>query len=161
MTQDGYTTSSIDVKSMIENDGLSSFKIVKIKFFKTSIEASVYETRFLKKVNAASNNRFINKSNGAEKFRCIGPLSEEHKQKLRIANVGKRLSEEHKRKISIAMRGRKLSPENIEKIRQASIGRTQSDVVREKHRKANIGKKHTAEAREKMKKRWEERKKNS
>jgi len=48
------------------------------------------------------------KMSEAQKGKVKGPLSEEHKEKLRLANVGKTLSEEHKRKISEAHVGKSV-----------------------------------------------------
>lgn len=46
----------------------------------------------------------------------LGPMSEEHKEKLRIANIGKKHTEEAKAKVSKANKGRKHTPEAMEKI---------------------------------------------
>lgn len=50
-------------------------------------------------------------------------ISEDQREKLRIANAGKTLSEEHKLKISAALRGKKYSPEVVEKIRAGNKGK--------------------------------------
>ena len=46
----------------------------------------------------------------------LGPMSEEHKNKLRIANIGKKHTEEAKAKVSKANKGRKHTQEAMEKI---------------------------------------------
>lgn len=60
----GYKTSSRYVHALIEEDGLSSFVINRIRTFRTIDEAISYEQRFLTKVNAMNNDTFINMSNG-------------------------------------------------------------------------------------------------
>lgn len=60
MTEDGYKTSSNTIHKLIIENGLDSFSIRKLKIFDTPNEAYEYETRFLKKVKARSNNKFIN-----------------------------------------------------------------------------------------------------
>lgn len=59
----GYYTSSKYVKNLIESDGISSFKIRIIKNFSFGIDAYNYETKFLNKVKARTNSKFLNKHN--------------------------------------------------------------------------------------------------
>lgn len=86
-------------------------------------------------------------------------LSEEHKEKLRIASIGNKYSlgykhsDEHNKKISeslkgennpmygktSAMKGRHHTEDSIEKIRKANLGRVFSEETIEKMRKNNIG----------------------
>lgn len=68
MTSGGYKTTSKVVKQLIESDGLDSFKVLKIKHFKTAEEALWYESKFLIKVNAATNSKFLNRQNGGKNF---------------------------------------------------------------------------------------------
>ena len=70
LKENGYITSSNLVKTIIEYEGLESFTIAKLKIFDNPQKAYDYETRFLKKVNAAKNNRFFNLHNN------IFPLGE-------------------------------------------------------------------------------------
>jgi hypothetical protein len=56
----GYFTSSHSVHKLIEADGKDSFEIIRIKTFELGAEAFEYESRFLKKVKAASNKAFLN-----------------------------------------------------------------------------------------------------
>jgi hypothetical protein len=85
MTEKGYQTTSKIIKNLILNDGLDSFKILRIKHFETSEEAINYETRFLVKVDAANNIMFYNRHNGGKNFVNRGgyKLSESTKQKMR------------------------------------------------------------------------------
>jgi len=63
MKEGGYTTSSNKIKKLIRENGLSLFKIVKIRTFHTAIKAQNYETRFLKKIDARNNLKFYNVHN--------------------------------------------------------------------------------------------------
>ena len=64
MTDGGYTTSSELVKERIRESGLSRFKIRKITEMKDGVYAQLYEHRFLWKVKAPSNPRFLNQNYG-------------------------------------------------------------------------------------------------
>ena len=91
MTECGYQTSSKIVKSIIAKHGVESFEILRIRHFDDSRSALIYEARFLKKVNAKENDRFLNLSNGDGKFSTIGvsfPLCETARQKIGKANRG-------------------------------------------------------------------------
>ena len=63
MTEDGYQTTSREIKGLINLHGLDSFEVVRIRHFSSGKEAYAYETRFLRKVKAKRNPRFHNKSN--------------------------------------------------------------------------------------------------
>ncbi len=76
MLEDGYTTSSNLINSIISKYDLSIFIIRKIRTFNTGDEAYEYETKFLRKINAKSNPRFYNTHNndllpayGSKKFK--------------------------------------------------------------------------------------------
>jgi hypothetical protein len=85
MTKFGYQTTSKVVHKIIESEGLSSFKIRKIKHFTSSLEALSYENRFLLRVNAAKNSNFLNRHNGGKCFCNDGgyKLSSSTKQKMK------------------------------------------------------------------------------
>ena len=136
MTPGGYQTSSKKVKTLILNEGLNSFKIAKIKHFRTKTEALDYETRFLKKVGVPYNSRFLN-DHVANNF----------------GRAGKICSDDTKTKMSIYRKGRSLgprSPETIEKIRLAGIGKKQSAETIAKRIAKNTGQKRSLETRAKM-----------
>jgi hypothetical protein len=63
LKENGYTTSSKVVNQIIADEGITSFEIVKIRVFDTPEQAYQYETRFLKRVNAANNPSFLNMHN--------------------------------------------------------------------------------------------------
>lgn len=59
-------------------------------------------------------------------------LSDESKEKLRIANLGKKAAPETRAKMSETRRGKKLSPEWAENIRQGQLGKVISAETRAK-----------------------------
>jgi hypothetical protein len=63
LQEGGYLTSCKRVTQLINDNGIDSFVIRKIKHFKTAHEAYEYESRFLSKVNASKNPKFINAHN--------------------------------------------------------------------------------------------------
>lgn len=87
-------------------------------------------------------------------------LSEEHKEKLRQSNLGKKhnLSEEGRQKLreqgrligAYSFKGRKHTEETKRKIAEASRNRVISEEARRKISEANKGKKLSAETRQKL-----------
>ena len=94
MTEDGYTTSSNIVNTIIKNEGIHAFCVLRIKHFDIAEEACSYESKFLSKVHAKTNPSFINQTENSEDFHNKGgyELSEKTKEKMR-----KPKSEEHKK----------------------------------------------------------------
>lgn len=94
--------------------------------------------------------------------RVLGPCSEERKEKIRRAKLGKKrvpLSEEHKKKISLSNIGRTVSEETRQKMRQRRASeetreklrnKRHSEESKEKMRIAALGKKSSEETRQKM-----------
>lgn len=70
-------------------------------------------------------------------------LSEEAKEKVRQANLGKKHSPETKIKMSIAQKGKKYSEETIQKIKEVARNRP-------KEKCPMFGKKHSEETKKKM-----------
>ena len=58
-----YFTSSKIIKMLIKKFGASAFSIERIKIFKSRDGAKIYESRFLKKVDAKNNPSMLNQSN--------------------------------------------------------------------------------------------------
>lgn len=69
-------------------------------------------------------------------------MSEETKEKLRQANIGKKLSEEHKQKIGNANRGRKRSKEYCDMMSEMFKGKKRPPEVVEKMKGNNAGSKN-------------------
>lgn len=123
MTENGYKTSSKYIKKLIENTGLNSFIVIRIRHFITAIAAIKYEKRFLKKVNAKRNPKFINKNNGFGSF-IGGTYTEEHKRKLKEASKNKQpVTDECKLKQSEALKGRLFSEDHKRKLKEAAKNR--------------------------------------
>ena len=72
MIKGGYTTSSNLIKNIIEEQGFNSFIIRKLKKFKTANETVDYETKFLRKIDAAAHPSFYNCHNN--NFNSYGSL---------------------------------------------------------------------------------------
>ena len=104
MTLNGYKTTSKIIKEIIKKDGLESFEILKIKHFKTADEALSYETKFLKKVNAAENSKFFNLHNGGKNF---------------VNKGGYKLTDSTKRKMSKPKTNETIQKQNFEKINRS------------------------------------------
>lgn len=80
------------------------------------------------------------------------PRSEETKERIRQARLGKKTSDETKEKLRQANLGKKRSEDTKAKIGMKSLGRTHSDETKEKIRQSKLGKSHTYEHIENMKK---------
>jgi len=74
------------------------------------------------------------------KGKVKSPLSEEHKEKLRKAHIGKTLSKETKKKLSITLRGHITSEETRKKLSKINTGKRLSEETKRKLSKINIGK---------------------
>lgn len=83
-----------------------------------------------------------------------GPMSKEHKQKLREASIRRYQNPEERTKASQRSKGRKLSPEVRAKMSQSKKGKTPSHIPSMK------GKQHSEETKAKMRAAWEKRKTN-
>lgn len=96
-----------------------------------------YEVFYQKEFDTVKNGLNCHYAN--ESSRKGKTLTEESKEKLRLANLGKKLSEEHKRKISETTKGRKgkpMSEETKRKVSEAKKGvkLNLSDEQREKRK---------------------------
>lgn len=137
-------------------------------------DACEMEILLIKQFKSNNKNFGYNISSGGESGRLGVVASEDSKEKMRKAKIGKKLSEEHKRKISESGKGRVFSLETREKIRIANTGRKhteeekikmsekatgrkQSEATKDKRRKMMVGennhfygKKHTETAKSKV-----------
>lgn len=103
MTESGYKTTSKIIKKLIKENGLESFKTLKIKHFNTKDEVIDYEGRFLKKIKASTNPRFYNMTEGGPEFYNKGGYSLSEATKKRMS---KPKSEQTKRKMSESFKKR-------------------------------------------------------
>lgn len=163
MTENGYQTSSKYVRYLIDEDGLNSFTVDRIRHFIHAADAILYEARFLCKVDAIRNNMFLNKTNGGNEFRNSGH-SEETKEKLREAwKTRPEASETQKEFLRNLWKFKgPITTETKEKLSQVNKGRKRTEEVKFKMRKpkslkhrqalskAAIGRKHSEESKLKI-----------
>jgi hypothetical protein len=122
-----YYTSSKLIKQLVNDHGKDNFTAKITRTFKTKEEARLWEHRFLTKVKASTNPKWLNQHNGAGDFLNKGglKLTPEHKRKISESNLGKikpgtsksllgntrrrgkKFTEEQKRKVSVAKLGNK------------------------------------------------------
>lgn len=77
-------------------------------------------------------------------------MSEDAREKMRLAKTGKSLSEEHKEKLRIASTGKVMSPESREKCRVAKLGRPFTEDHKKNLSLAKTGFSPTEECRKKL-----------
>lgn len=141
-----YFTSSEHVKAFRELHGDPDVVEVR-KVFPSPELARAHEERVLRRLKAIASPRWLNRSYGGVKFVGCGgwnkgiPLSDAQKDKLREANLGKKLNASHREKISASQKGKKRSAEA-----RANIAAAQS---------IKKGIPRSEEARRKMKEAWE------
>jgi hypothetical protein len=166
MCEDGYKTSSKIVKDIIDKDGLGSFTICKVRHYANKESALGQEVKFLKRVNAMRNPKFLNQTNGDKKF-IMKYVTDEHRRKNSESQKGKIMSTESRMKMSKWQTGRTLSKSHIENMKKAQAGKILSqdhkkkigdrhrgkfvsDETRQKLAMSNKGKIHTEETKRKM-----------
>lgn len=101
-----YFSSSPVVHQLIEQYGADSFVPSVRKLFETNEEAVAYETKFLTKVDAQHNDKWLNRHNGRADF--IGPHihSQVSREKIRSKIKGIKRSEETKAKMRVKAKER-------------------------------------------------------
>lgn len=159
-----YFTSSRVIKNLIAKYGRNAFDIEIRKTFETKDQAVLWESRVLKKIDAATNSGWLNKSNGDSKFRACGEFTELHKQKISNALSGRVLPDAVKQKLKgrkspKAMLGKKHSEETKQKMSKSAIGRIgywdgkiRSDDTKQKMSEAKLGRSLSEETKQKMSK---------
>lgn len=147
MKKNGYKTSSKIVREIIHKEGLESFFVRFIKIFKNKIDAINYETRFLSKIDAANNKKFLNCHNNelnqvnmikasVELYGVENPFqSETIKEKIKQTNLN-RYGTKHAMQNDCI----KEKTKNTNKERYGGNSPICSKVVREKSREALIEK---------------------
>lgn len=143
MTEGGYQTSSKLVINLIKQGGLNSFVVRVIRHFKNQTDALSYEFRFLKKINAIRNKKFINQSNGGKEFRNKPgrKCTAEQNLKRSEARKGFKHTEETKLKQSKSHTGQKRSDEHRKNLSIALTGLPTSDALKKKRKINMLGRK--------------------
>jgi len=101
-----YFSSSPIVHQLIEQYGKESFVPSVRKIFETAEEAVEWESKFLSKVDAQHNDKWLNRHNGKDNF--MGPHKHSEKSKKQIASKmkGRKFSDETKELMSISAKER-------------------------------------------------------
>lgn len=147
---------SVKIKYHLHNSinkyGKDNFKFEVIDTANSIDELNILEKFYIKNFNCLFPNGY-NLTDGGKN----GLKSEYTKQKMSLANKGKKLSEEHKKKCSESQLGeksswwgRKHSPETKSKISKGNRGRIVSDETIEKMKLSKLGKKASKETKVKM-----------
>lgn len=149
-----YFTSSKEIRAKVKKYGPESFTAEVRKVFETAEQAINWESRFLTRINAASRDDWMNRSNG---YVALGKINlgkrktEQHWENWKMARKGHTVSEETKKKIGDANRGRKQTAEANERRRIASTGYKHDDEAKQRIREAATGRKHSPETLAKIK----------
>lgn len=129
-----YFTSSREVKKFREEHGEPDIIQIRKTFPNNPDGCKLWEAKFLERVNAQHNPKFLNKKNGDHKWDTTGTIP---------WNKGIPRSESTKEKISNSNRGRHLGPQSKETCLKKSIAnkgqipwnKGHTDVYREESRK--------------------------
>lgn len=148
-----YFTSSKYVKQLMEEDTADNFIVRKLKKFSNVDDCREYEVKFLKKVNAIANPRFLNKSNsGTASKSGMDYISDINKNKVYYNNgedtiwltpsdsipdgytKGKlhTVSEETKSKISNTLKKKRIMPKTCQDERSAEYRANLSKSIKGK-----------------------------
>lgn len=133
-----YFTSSKRIKQLIKEYGITSFKVEIRKIFNTVNDCKMWERKVLKRLKVVESDIWLNLNYGTpptlsgvkwskeRKLKAIGKtLTEEHKNKISIAHIGKHKpqTEEHKRKCALTRIGKKRSIDIKIKMSESNYNR--------------------------------------
>lgn len=96
-----YFTSSPGVQQLIEETGVDSFDVEIRRIFETKEQASAWETRVLRRCKVLEDDRWLNQNIAG----YIVP-TEESRKKISDFHKGKAKSEEHRQKMRVAQKGK-------------------------------------------------------
>lgn len=140
----GYK-SNIHFNNAIKKYGWDNFKHEILFDGLTKDEAEKKEIELIAKYNSTNTDLGYNVDYGGH---LRAPVSEETKQKLAIANLGKTYGEETRRKRSESLKGRIITKEHAEKISKALKGKKRPEWSGKNHHM--YGKHHTQETKDKI-----------
>lgn len=136
---DDYLGSGIHLQRAIKKHGKENFKREILCFFDSSEDAYEFE-EVLVCGRMVANPKCYNMKEGGEGGMKGMRLTEEHKAKIREANLGREISDLCKERSSAANKGSKRTEETRNKMRDAKLGKGGQSHHR-------YGKKHTEETR--------------
>ena len=135
-----FTSSKLVAKARLE---LGEPDVIEVrKTFSDKHSAQLWESKFLTRIRASTNPKFLNQSNGDKNFYDIGPRSLETKTKISNSRKGSKMnprSPETKAKISEALKNKPKSKEARENMARAKVGRKLSEEHKENMRKSKLG----------------------
>ena len=120
-----YKTSSKQIKKLIKENGISSFKYEIRRTFDTQEQAYYWEQTVLRRCKVVSDPRWLNQNAGG----YIVP-TESGRKKISITHKGKPKSEEQRKRISEANKGK---PKSEEARKNMSIAQKKLNRVGENH----------------------------
>lgn len=92
-----YFTSSKLIKRLIEEEGVENFTYELRRIFPSYEKARLWETKFLRKVNAVTNNKFFNQAISAPRICSKDSVSEQIRRRKISASMVKRWTNEEYR----------------------------------------------------------------
>ena len=136
------------VGAAMKKYGLENFHYGVVETCNTQEQLNERERYYIAVLNCKAPYGY-NRTDGGEGTTGYSP-TKEAREKLREANLGKKLSKEHCAKISAKNRGKKRTPEQCANISAGKMGHEVTKGAREKLRAANLGKKASLETTLKM-----------
>lgn len=149
-----YFTSSKEIRAKVKKYGADSFTAEVRKVFETAEQAINWESKLLTRIDAASRDDWINRSNG---YTALGKINtgkkktQQYWENWKKIRKGHTVSEETRNKIGDANRGRKQTDEANQRRREWSTGQTHTDEAKDKIRAAATGRRHSPETIAKIK----------
>lgn len=151
-----YYSSSLSVKNLLDK-GITPISIVIHKQFETRVDACIFESKFLKRVNARNRKDFLNThdNNNTPFIVCnVGRvLSEDHINKISKAVSSRQSSEEYRRQRREKMKELWATPEfrlKMDKINENFWNGDKGKLLLESRKPTFLGKSHNDLTKQKM-----------
>jgi hypothetical protein len=158
---DGYICSSVWMKKAYEIRLQDFSRKILERIYTNKKDTFIAEDKYLREIKPEElGTKYYNLKNYVAAFWTIKqqrltkqklkgkPCSEQTKQKLRVANLGKKQSKETKEKKSKALKGRIFSEDHRRKLSEAAVkgqkGRVTSEETKQKLSMVHKGRKNTA-----------------
>lgn len=118
----------------LRKHGFENFEWTILVEGKTIDELNLLEPEYIEKIGTLAPDGY-NLTTGGNNCRVTDVV----KQKLRLANLGRKFTKEHKQKLSVTQIGKKITNETKQKMSIARLGYKLTDETRQKIRNANQG----------------------